>query len=99
MNPRERRRKVLRRELRTEEPVHDHRYANNEKWNLKQGARVTLLEQTADDGHAQQIELTTTQAGATPLISNWRSNFSPSGKVKWTRITQSPAIVISTFAL
>ena len=99
MYPRERRGEILRRELRPEEPVHDHCRANNEDRNLKQCASVALFEQAADDGNAQQIELTTTQTGATPLISNWRSNFSPSGKVKWTRITQSPAIVISTFAL
>jgi hypothetical protein len=43
---------------------------------------VALLEQAADEGNAQQIEWTTSQAGATPLISNWRSTFEPSGKVR-----------------
>ena len=62
--------------------MHDHRQANDEDRNLKQCARVTLLEQAADNGNPQQIELITAQAGATPLISNWRSNFEPSGKVR-----------------
>ena len=82
MHPRESRGKVLRSELRTKQPVHDHGNADNEERNLEQRARVPLLEQPADEGNAQQIELTTTQAGATPLISNWRSNFTPSGKVR-----------------
>ena len=81
MHPRESRREVLRRELWSKQPMHDHRRTNQEERNLKQRARVALLEQAADEGNAQQIELTTTQAGATPLISNWRSNFAPSGKV------------------
>jgi hypothetical protein len=42
---------------------------------------VALLEQAADEGNAQQIELTTTQVGATPLISNCRSTFTPSRNV------------------
>jgi hypothetical protein len=62
--------------------VHDHRRANYEDRNLKQCARVALFEQAADDRNAQQIEMTTTQVGATPLISNWRINFAPSGKVR-----------------
>src|SRR6185369_12771673 len=99
VHPRERCGEVLRRELRSEQPVHDHRRANNEEWNLEQGARVALLEQAAGKRNTQQIKSSTTQAGATPLISNWRSNFSPSGRVKWTRITQSPAIGISMLAL
>ena len=81
MHPCERRREVLRRELRSKQPVHDHRNANNEERNLEQRARVALLEQAADEGNAQQIELTTTQAGATPLISNCRSTCRPSDKV------------------
>jgi hypothetical protein len=42
---------------------------------------VPLLEQAADEGNAQQIELITTQAGATPFISNCRSTCKPSFKV------------------
>ena len=82
MHPRERRREVLRRELWSKEPMHDHRDANNEERNLKQRARMPLFEQAADEGNAQQIELTTTQAGATPLISNCRSTFAPSRNVR-----------------
>ena len=81
MYPRERRRKVFRRELWSKQPMHDHRDTDNEERNLKQRARVPLFEQAADDGNAQQIELTTTQTGATPLISNWCFNFVPSWKV------------------
>src|SRR6185503_6001795 len=80
--PRECRSEVLRRELWTEEPVQNHGRADYEERDLKQRARVALLEQAADDGNAQQIEWTTTQVGATPLISNWRSTFEPSGKVR-----------------
>ena len=80
MYPGEGRCEVLRRELRPKQPVHDHRNTNNEKRNLEQRARVALLEQAAEEGNAQQIELTT-QAGATPLISNCRSTCVPSRKV------------------
>ena len=62
--------------------MYDHGRANYEDRDLKQGARVALLEQAAEDGNTQQIELITTQTGATPLISNWRSNLEPSGKVR-----------------
>jgi hypothetical protein len=61
--------------------MHDHGRANHEERNLKQRPRVALLEQTADEGNAQEIELTTTQAGPTPLISNCRSTCRPSRKV------------------
>ena len=82
VNPREGRSEVLRRELRPKDAVYDHRGANYEDGDLKQCACMALLEQAADDGNAQQIELITTQAGATPLISNWRSNFEPSRIVR-----------------
>ena len=66
MYPCERRGQILRRELRTEEPVQNHRHTDYEKRDLKQRSRVALLEQAADEGNAQQIELTTTQVMQLP---------------------------------
>ena len=78
--------------------MYDHGRANYEDRDLKQCARVALLEQAADERNAQKIELTTTQAGATPVTSNCRYTFVPSGKIIETDTIQSPAIVSSMFA-